>query len=201
MKSPQANQELTDLSGNINSLHEKASESAENAVIYAIQCGQKLIEVKQRVGHGNFLPWLVDNFKGSQQTANSYMRVAANYKQGSNLPSNEKPESIREALRQLSAPTEREITESEKAQEFTKKWASLVAEINALDSINFDGITDIATLMHIRDKAESMGTEAAKLRLRAERETGRLLNELQECGLSLGQINELMQYAVNGAFE
>lgn len=44
-----------------------------------IDIGQKLIEVKARLGHGHFGAWLAAEFEWSQDTANNFMAVARNF--------------------------------------------------------------------------------------------------------------------------
>ena len=50
-----------------------------------IEIGKNLIEVKQVIGHGNWLPWLDAEFGFSQSTADRFMRVAAKLPNVGNL--------------------------------------------------------------------------------------------------------------------
>lgn len=52
-----------------------------------IKNGRNLLEVKVRVGHGNFLKWLEGAFPWIRYTANRMMQVAESFKSdtGSNL--------------------------------------------------------------------------------------------------------------------
>lgn len=50
-----------------------------------IEIGQKLIDVKARLGHGNFRPWLKMEFDWSQDTAQNFMNVAAKFGNFPNL--------------------------------------------------------------------------------------------------------------------
>lgn len=45
-----------------------------------IDIGQKLIEVKARLGYGQFGPWLKAEFEWSERTARSFMQVATQFK-------------------------------------------------------------------------------------------------------------------------
>ncbi|MBR8836078.1 MAG: DUF3102 domain-containing protein [Stigonema ocellatum SAG 48.90 = DSM 106950] len=45
-----------------------------------IEIGEKLIDVKAQLGHGNFIIWLKAEFDWSIPTANRFMRVAENFK-------------------------------------------------------------------------------------------------------------------------
>lgn len=51
----------------------------------AIDIGQKLLEVKELVGHGEWGKWLKDNVNYSQSTANNFMAVSREYSQSQSL--------------------------------------------------------------------------------------------------------------------
>ncbi|MEZ0375507.1 MAG: DUF3102 domain-containing protein, partial [Candidatus Sericytochromatia bacterium] len=53
-------------------LHEKLAETAQNLV----ESGNLLLQAKEIIGHGNFKPWLRENFRMSFKTANRFMSVA-----------------------------------------------------------------------------------------------------------------------------
>ena len=57
------------------------------ALEHAIQAGELLIEAKARVGHGEWLPWLAENFDRTPRTASNWMLLARNKKQVSHLGS------------------------------------------------------------------------------------------------------------------
>ncbi len=46
-----------------------------------IEIGQRLIEVKERLPHGEFLPWIRDEFGWSRETAHRFIHVAENFPQ------------------------------------------------------------------------------------------------------------------------
>lgn len=50
-----------------------------------IEIGEKLIEVKERLGHGHFGAWLEGEFSWSWDTANNFMRVADKFRNFQNL--------------------------------------------------------------------------------------------------------------------
>lgn len=52
------------------------AEKLKYSTDYLIESGRLLIQVKQLVGHGKFLPWLHQNFSMSAKTANRFMSVA-----------------------------------------------------------------------------------------------------------------------------
>jgi response regulator of citrate/malate metabolism len=45
-----------------------------------LEIGQKLLEIKQKLGHGNFLDWLKVEFNWSEPTAQRFMQVARQFK-------------------------------------------------------------------------------------------------------------------------
>lgn len=67
---------LDRLAGQINGAHIRAVEHADAAVDSAMKAGALLLEVKSRVKHGEWLPWLDKNCQFSERTAQGYMRVA-----------------------------------------------------------------------------------------------------------------------------
>lgn len=99
----------------MNELRELALASAQAVeehgaatVMHAIKCGEYLIEIKSRLKHGEWLPWLAENWPLAQSQAKSYMRIAkANRHRGGDL---EQPTSIKHYLRLIA---EQEAEESE----------------------------------------------------------------------------------------
>jgi hypothetical protein len=188
---------LISIAKDINDLHDKAQQAAESAVDYAMLCGKKLIEAKAAAGHGKFLIWLQENFRGSADLANKYMRLARNSERVMNLPPEEKPESIRQALQQLSAPDQEPAQESEieQARKFTKKCKALQDELTALKNVNIEKIEDFALLRMIDVHVKELSMKVVENRIHAMRQVGRLIKELKERGLTLKQINELAKDA------
>lgn len=95
-----------------------------------IEIGQRLIEVKERLGHGNFLPWLQGEFNWSLQSAKRFMNVAETFGQNQQivdfypsalylLAAPSVPEEVRQEALTLSESGER-ITHA-KAQEIIAK--------------------------------------------------------------------------------
>lgn len=82
-----------------NSEHELARKSGESMIEHAARAGEALVAAKAQVPHGEWLPWLEENFHASQQTASRYMMIASNYSRVSNL---EEP-SLRKALSSISS--------------------------------------------------------------------------------------------------
>lgn len=86
-----------------NGEHELARQSAEEFVHHALRCGEALIAAKETIAHGEWGKWLAKHFVASQDTANNYMRLAANSERVRNL--NEP--SVRKALQAIAAGSER----------------------------------------------------------------------------------------------
>lgn len=79
----------------INEAHDRAKALAENAVSWAIKCGQLLQRKKDELGHGKFGEWAKTYCDFSYRSARAYMQAAEKAKQnGSALPFS----SVRQAL-------------------------------------------------------------------------------------------------------
>lgn len=65
-----------DLAREINSEHSHVETYKRNTIKHAIRCGELLLEMKQRVGHGNWLAWVEEHFEASERTARNYMEIA-----------------------------------------------------------------------------------------------------------------------------
>src|SRR6185503_9709278 len=65
-----------------------------------IEIGEKLIEVKERLGHGHFGEWLGAEFEWTPMTAQRFMQVATQFKNNNLLDLNFAPS----ALYLLAAP-------------------------------------------------------------------------------------------------
>ena len=73
------------------------------AIEHAIRAGEALIQAKQLVEHGQWLPWLRDNCKMSERTAQNYMRVARNQDALAN-PHHDLDLNLNAAIKTLAAP-------------------------------------------------------------------------------------------------
>ena len=69
------------LADRINAYHHAAESHAGQVLANARAAGELLLEAKNTVLHGEWLPWLEVNFDGSQRTAHAYMRVARQWPQ------------------------------------------------------------------------------------------------------------------------
>lgn len=67
--------ELADIA---NREHRLVIEAVGSMVEHATRAGDALIAAKVKVRHGDWLPWLADNFDASERTAQVYMQIASN---------------------------------------------------------------------------------------------------------------------------
>jgi hypothetical protein len=103
--------DLRDLAERINVEHQQAEAALNHGVEHALAAGRMLVEAKAQIPHGEWLPWLAQNFEGSQRTARTYMLVAnrwpaleANRQRAANL-------SIRQAAALTTRPHRDRITD------------------------------------------------------------------------------------------
>ena len=64
------------LAAEIKRLHGEHRQLAERSVARAIEAGEYLIEAKQQLKHGAWLPWLHEHCSMSERTAHNYMNAA-----------------------------------------------------------------------------------------------------------------------------
>lgn len=69
---------VADLAARILTEHRAVSTALKESVRHAIAAGELLIEAKNQVPHGGWLPWLQEHCTMSERTAQLYMRVAKN---------------------------------------------------------------------------------------------------------------------------
>jgi Protein of unknown function (DUF3102) len=90
---------LPELASAANREHRLVGEAATSALEHAIRAGEALRAAKAQVEHGGWLPWLEENFDGSERTAQLYMQVAANPQRVADLDAGDL--SLRAAAKQL----------------------------------------------------------------------------------------------------
>jgi Protein of unknown function (DUF3102) len=91
---------LTQLKATANRNHKAVMASGTAMLDHAVEAGNALVAAKGLVKHGEWTPWLRENFNGSDRTAQVYMQVARNPQRAAVL----KEGSIQRALLEISAP-------------------------------------------------------------------------------------------------
>jgi hypothetical protein len=69
---------LVDLAARIKTEHTAVSSALKESLRHAIAAGELLLQAKDQVPHGQWLPWLEEHCSISERTAQLYMRVAKN---------------------------------------------------------------------------------------------------------------------------
>jgi hypothetical protein len=67
---------LIELAARIKAEHEAVSVALKDSVRHAIEAGSLLLEAKEQLKHGQWLPWLRDHCTIAERTAQLYMRCA-----------------------------------------------------------------------------------------------------------------------------
>lgn len=101
---------LDSLAEQANDFHARSEEAGRARIEYALAAGAALIEAKRLVPHGQWLPWLAENFDGSEATAKRYMTLARNRSRVSDLVDDNPDLSIREAVKHLTKPKDKPTT-------------------------------------------------------------------------------------------
>ena len=138
---------LSTLAVEIDALNEQANIYANQALIYAAKCGQKLLLAKAQCNHGGFKTWLDENCRVSESHAQRYMKIAKSCPDllNSNPATSRVLPSISQAVELLSAPEEvkTEVTAKIEAgedvtikeiQRLKKEAADLLASKEALQN-------------------------------------------------------------------
>lgn len=88
---------------NFESVADEIGTLKSSALGYALCSGAALSEAKSRLKHGEWLSWLRQNFEGSEDTAQNYMRI---YDRHGELPNTEPVRyfGVKEALKLLASP-------------------------------------------------------------------------------------------------
>jgi len=98
------------LAKKINTAHQQCESAARSAVQHALEAGKLLIQAKEQVPHGGWLPWLNENCECSERSARTYMRVA---RELPNIEGNRQRAadlSLRQAIKLLESPRETTAT-------------------------------------------------------------------------------------------
>lgn len=98
----EATSRLHELAGEIGTEFVSMEERWHDALQHAIAAGEKLVEAKALVKHGEWLPWLESHFPKSQRTASNCMKLARKSAEIADLPT------VREALAALAPPKQPE---------------------------------------------------------------------------------------------
>ena len=93
-----------DLAIKINAAHRTACVNARKSMEYAAECGRLLIEAKELVEHGEWLPWLEAHTEVSPRQSQRYMRLAENWAEIEPKATAESYLGIDGALRLLAKP-------------------------------------------------------------------------------------------------
>jgi hypothetical protein len=122
---------LEDLAARINAEHRACEAAAVSAVEHAIRAGEMLVEVKSSLKHGEWLPWLEDNFEGTARTAQVYMQL---HSRRSELTNTQRAShlSIRSALKELAPPGDSEEADKRAAWERNVKAIRHMMEMDSL---------------------------------------------------------------------
>jgi hypothetical protein len=71
-----ADEDLVALAGEINAAHEAREKARRKGLEHYRRAGEKLLQAKEQVGHGNWLKWVKESLKFSDRKARRYMEWA-----------------------------------------------------------------------------------------------------------------------------
>jgi hypothetical protein len=130
---------VIDVAEKINLEYHLAKDMAVDWIGHVINCGQFLIEQKEKTEHGDWLGWVLQYCDFSDREAERYMRIASNSTRVSNL---EGIDSVRGVLRLLAEPSDLKGTGVEEKplqiKLFKDRWVSALAVLR-----NYPELVDI----------------------------------------------------------
>lgn len=166
--------ELRELAEGINQAHALVESHLQGAVQHAIRAGGLLAEAKEKVPHGEWLPWLAENCAIKERTAQTYMRLSrelpkldpAKAQRVADLP-------LREAVRALTSPGWDSVVAS-----FLDVCRDILDEMESPADMSPAEVGEwIGFLPRMIRDLGTLSVDCGERRLRAEREYGKLLKE------------------------
>jgi hypothetical protein len=134
------------LAAEIMRAHAEARRAAHMSLVYAIEAGEALLEAKEQMNYGEWLPWLQDT-EISESTAQVYMRLAKHNDEVLANPQRVADLSIRAALDALRARETRDAG----AKRIAGLWASWQENLHQL----------VACLGEVRQSLQDQGGDEA----------------------------------------
>jgi N6-adenosine-specific RNA methylase IME4 len=96
---------LIDIAARIRIEHQAVAASLKRSIEHAIAAGELLLEAKEQIPHGDWLPWLEKHCGVTARSAQGYMKLARNRAELESKYETVSHLTVREALNALAAPT------------------------------------------------------------------------------------------------
>ena len=176
---------LATLAGQINEAHSQCKNSFREGTQNAIRAGQLLIEAKALCPRGEWGQWVRDNCEFSNRTAEAYMRVAREMPRLLEAKAQRVADlSFRETLKLLGAPKDHpEQSELEAAEQLAAEFDAAYLEWSSVAELCREilGNPNAASeqVKAVRDVASLWEGRFAELKIRYQRELGRVLGLLK----------------------
>ena len=113
--------DLDQLAEEINQLHRGAERDLNAGLAKALRCGELLTQAKAECKHGEWLPWLEENFDGATRSAQAYMRVADRREEIEGKSADSAHLSLDQALRLTAEPKQKERAIGEVEEEYDRE--------------------------------------------------------------------------------
>lgn len=140
-----ASSELNALADEIRVEIAAAEASWNSALEHAIAAGEKLIQAKKFVRHGEWLAWLEANCPVNERQAQNYMRLSRNAKRVADLPS------IREAIAELTPAATFSDQEIGEAIDQGESRSELAEDLNMTER----AVSDAVIRHELRQRADA----------------------------------------------
>jgi hypothetical protein len=195
-----------DLVREINAEHCQVETYKHNTIQHAIRCGELLLEMKQRVGHGNWLAWVEEHFEASERTARNYMEIA----KSAAVADLHSETTMRSALRALASRSQPNEPKKEQTSEMAasshvpiQDGTQSIADGEFVDAPRAGlGKTDRRTWASVPERlsaikrvfSEAAGEKlddrgASEVLYRASREAHQAASDLERLAVALGRVS------------
>jgi hypothetical protein len=155
---------IADAAVELNRLHGEIETKLRTTVQDAIRAGEILTQVKDRLDHGEFLPWIERNCEFSRQTADNYRRL---YDHRGKLPT---VSNLQEAYQQIETiERQQKQTEEQRAQERIREYRETGVKPEGWRRGTDDKLAEEERRRDERIEKEKQRMEAERLKREAEK--------------------------------
>jgi len=183
-------QVFEDPADRINELHRQIESKIRTAVDDAIELGRLLTVQKEKLEHGEFLPWLEGNCTFSQQSASNYMRL---YQHHDKLPT---VSNLQEAYKQIKViESQRSISESKKSKLRVKEFLRTGKKPEGWRRGTDDRI--LKEEQEFQDRLRQLEEDEERARLKREESK----RQREETGENIRYLNDHMEEAATAFIE
>jgi len=171
---------MADLAAKINAEHAQAETAWRAGLEHARKAGELLIEAKEQCRHSEWLPWLKENVRFSERTAQAYMQVVKRWDELEAKAQGLADLTFQEGLKLLAAPAKKEFTLEESEEIFQRAVQASNECVAEMTRFLADPNSTISDCLFIRDAASKLGAEWKAMQVRNANRLREVLGNMSE---------------------